>query len=179
MLIETLSTQLNAAIDASNATPGLKDNRDHLHRRALRPPHRNAGLRRCLNDRRLHRQGRSVLNLVTLEGTPWAGSVLRAPPASPAPPRLDTAYFRRHIVPLDNREQEFPMTSQEPTPEEWPLIRDLHSKLTAILDQSGLTPAGQAFAAIKIAGRYAGRARMPPEIANAMLTGYVVRGEPD
>jgi hypothetical protein len=66
-----------------------------------------------------------------------------------------------------------------PGAEEWPLIRDLHSQLTAVLDQSGATPTGQAFAVIMTAARYAGRAQMPADVAFAMLAGYIVRGEPD
>ena len=71
------------------------------------------------------------------------------------------------------------MTTDYPAPEEWPLIRDLHSQLSAVLDQSGATPGAQAFAAIMTAARYAGRAEIPVKIAFAMLAGYVVRGEPD
>ena len=69
-------------------------------------------------------------------------------------------------------------TWDEPTPEEWWLIRELDTQLVAMLDNSGATPAAQAFAAIKVAARYAGRAQMPVDVAFAMLAGYVVRGEP-
>lgn len=68
-------------------------------------------------------------------------------------------------------------TYDEPTHEEWPLIRELGTQLTALLDHSGATPAAQAFAAIRVAARYAGRAQMPVEVAFAMMAGYVVRGE--
>lgn len=66
----------------------------------------------------------------------------------------------------------------EPKPEEWPLIRELGTQLAALLDNSGAAPVAQAFAAIRIAARYAGRAQMPVEVAFAMLAGYVIRGEP-
>jgi len=69
-------------------------------------------------------------------------------------------------------------TRNEPTPEEWPLIRDLHSQLVAVLDNSQASPTAQAYAAIRVAARHAGRAKMPVEVAFAMLSGYVIRGEP-
>ena len=68
------------------------------------------------------------------------------------------------------------MTCAEPTPEEWPLIRELHVKLVAVLDSSQASPAAQAYAAIRLAARYATRAEMPVDVAFAMLSGYVIRG---
>jgi hypothetical protein len=67
---------------------------------------------------------------------------------------------------------------REPTPEEWPLIRELHQQLTAVFDRSEATPAAQAYAAILIAARYSGRAQIPADIVFAMLSGYIMRGEP-
>ena len=64
-----------------------------------------------------------------------------------------------------------------PGEKEGPLIRELGTQLNAMIDNSGATPAAQAFAAIKVAARYAARAQMPVEVAFAALAGYVVRGE--
>lgn len=69
-------------------------------------------------------------------------------------------------------------TWDEPTEEEGQLIRELGTQLAAVVDSSGATPAAQAFATIRIAARYAARAKMPVDVAFAMLAGYVVRGEP-
>jgi hypothetical protein len=68
--------------------------------------------------------------------------------------------------------------TNEPTSEEWPVIRELDAQLVAVLDNSQASPTAQAYAAIKLAARYAGRAKMPVDVAFAMLSGYVIRGEP-
>ena len=45
------------------------------------------------------------------------------------------------------------MDHQYPAPEEWPVVRGLQSQLTSLVEESGATPAGQAYAAIMTAAR--------------------------
>jgi len=70
------------------------------------------------------------------------------------------------------------MTRDEDEPAEWDEIMKLRARLTAVLDESGISAHGQAMATLRVAARCAARAEMAPDVACAMLVGSVVRGEP-
>jgi len=58
------------------------------------------------------------------------------------------------------------------------LIETLCRQLDAVMDASNATPGLKTIATIITAARYARRTAMPPVVATAMLSTYIVRGDP-
>jgi hypothetical protein len=70
------------------------------------------------------------------------------------------------------------MSTDEVVSEEMTKMIRLRAQLAAVLDSSGVTPEGQAVAAIMTAARCIIRAQFPADVTFAMLTSYVIHGEP-
>jgi hypothetical protein len=63
-------------------------------------------------------------------------------------------------------------------PDEPLLIETLCWQLGEVIDASNATPGLKTIIAIIMAARYARRTAMPPSVATAMLSTYIVRGDP-
>ena len=63
-------------------------------------------------------------------------------------------------------------------PDERLLIETLCWQLGEVMDASSAAPGLKTIAAIMIAARYARRTAMPASVAAAMLSTYIVRGDP-
>ena len=63
-------------------------------------------------------------------------------------------------------------------PDERLLIETLCWQLGEVIDASSATPGLKTIVAIMIAARYARRTAMPAFVAAAMLSTYIVRGDP-
>jgi hypothetical protein len=63
-------------------------------------------------------------------------------------------------------------------PDERLLIETLCWQLSEVMDASSATPGLKTIAAIMIAARYARRTAMPASVAAAMISTYIVRGDP-
>jgi hypothetical protein len=63
-------------------------------------------------------------------------------------------------------------------PDERLIILSLCRQLSEVIDASNATPGLKTIATIMIAARYARRTAMPASVAAAMLSTYIVRGDP-
>ena len=63
-------------------------------------------------------------------------------------------------------------------PDERLVIETLCSQINDIMDASSATPGLKTIIAIIMAARYARRTGMSPSVATAMLSTYIVRGDP-
>jgi hypothetical protein len=63
-------------------------------------------------------------------------------------------------------------------PDERLLIETLYWQLDAVMEASNATPGLKTIVAIMIAARHARQTSMPAFVAAAMLSTYIVRGEP-
>ena len=63
-------------------------------------------------------------------------------------------------------------------PDERLIIETLCWQLNEVIDASSATPGLKTIIAIIIAARYARRIAMPASVAAAMLSTYIVRGDP-
>lgn len=63
-------------------------------------------------------------------------------------------------------------------PDERLVIETLCWQLGEVIDASNATPGLKTIVAIMIAARYARRTAMPASVAAAMLSTYIVRGDP-
>ena len=63
-------------------------------------------------------------------------------------------------------------------PDERLVIETLCWQLNEVMDASSATPGLKTIVAMIIAARYARRTAMPASVASAMLSTYIVRGDP-
>ena len=63
-------------------------------------------------------------------------------------------------------------------PDDRMVIESLCSQIGDVMDASSATPGLKTIVAIIVAARYARRTGMPSPVATAMLSTYIVRGDP-